>query len=609
MMVDTSCLNENSTLCFLKEAVSRCKAVILLIDNNRLPIVKREVANYLKTFQQNKTTIDGNLDIMLTFSKSKSIHKNAAKFKTELRLKIKQNYCHCLPESSFRDSLQNIVPTIDIMCIDEDKILGKTQADDVFKTVADVSVTNLAKHVPLQGDLWREWSQLLKKSNRPNTEGKDPMIQTLEIQVKMNKIRDQQYKSCLNPSKLIKAFMDALLCSDTATSHGKIILEERIQYFIVYLKLHFDALSRTSLPELNKRYKECWKELNAQNQSVEFEEAKLLQAKVKQADGMLEKASFGVEHLFRELGQMFEAVQQKPETENIVTKIKLLPKIMATLVLSGQPLELMDGDATNIPLSWLEAVLSEIRTIIPRKKIFVICILGVQSSGKTTLLNTMFGLQFAVSAGRCTRGVYMQLVPVDDNTSLPYDYVCIVDTEGLRAPELQSDDVLNQVHHRDNELATLVIGLGDLTIMNVKGENYSDMQDIIQISVQAFLRMKTVSKTDKSQHRCMFIHQNVPATSATEKMSQGCQKLQENLDKRTREAAEQEHIEGIDKFNQVIMFDCHRDVFFFPDLWQGNPPMAYANPGYSARVIGIRQKIFLILQVSSIMKASWLLTT
>ena len=588
MMVDTSFLNENSTLCFLTEAVSRCKAVILLIDHNMLPI-EETVHICLKAFEQRKPTKNGNLDIMHTFSRSKANHKNATKIRKELRLKIKEKCCNCATERSFKDSLQNIVPKIDVMTTDEENILGKTQADDVFKTVANESVTNLAQHVPLQGDLWQEWSQLLKKSNRPNTQVGDPMINIQKIQAEMKQIRDKQYACCLKPSNLIKAFMDALLCGDTGASHGKDILEERIQYFIAYLKLHFDALSRKNLPELNQKYQECWKQ---SNQEVELEVLKQLQRKVKQAERMLEKASFGVEHLFRELGQMYEAVQQKPETEKMIKKIKQLPKIMATLVLAGQPLELMDGDAKNVPLSWVQAVLSEITTKIPRKKIFVICVLGVQSSGKTTLLNTMFGLQFAVSAGRCTRGVYMQLVPVDDNTSLPYDYVCIVDTEGLRALELQSDDVLSPVHHRDNELATLVIGLGDLTIMNVKGENYTDMQDIIQISVQAFLRMKTVSITDKNQHRCMFIHQNVPATSATEKMRQACQKLQENLDKRTRGAAEHEHIKGIEKFNQMIMFDCHRDVFFFPDLWQGDPPMVHANPGYSARVIDIRQNIF-----------------
>jgi predicted GTPase len=39
--------------------------------------------------------------------------------------------------------------------------------------------------------------------------------------------------------------------------------------------------------------------------------------------------------------------------------------------------------------------------------------MGVQSSGKSTLLNTMFGIQMRTSVGQCTRGVNMQLLAVD----------------------------------------------------------------------------------------------------------------------------------------------------------------------------------------------------
>lgn len=40
------------------------------------------------------------------------------------------------------------------------------------------------------------------------------------------------------------------------------------------------------------------------------------------------------------------------------------------------------------------------------EKVVVISVLGPQSSGKSTLLNFIFGCDFATSVGRCTRGVY-----------------------------------------------------------------------------------------------------------------------------------------------------------------------------------------------------------
>lgn len=45
----------------------------------------------------------------------------------------------------------------------------------------------------------------------------------------------------------------------------------------------------------------------------------------------------------------------------------------------------------------------------------VISILGPQSSGKSTLLNFLFGCDFATSEGRCTRGVYGTFFKFSEN--------------------------------------------------------------------------------------------------------------------------------------------------------------------------------------------------
>ena len=45
-------------------------------------------------------------------------------------------------------------------------------------------------------------------------------------------------------------------------------------------------------------------------------------------------------------------------------------------------------------------------------EILVISVIGPQSSGKSLLLNTLFGTQFQSSAGRCTKGVYGCLIDI-----------------------------------------------------------------------------------------------------------------------------------------------------------------------------------------------------
>ncbi|KAG9329901.1 hypothetical protein JZ751_028637, partial [Albula glossodonta] len=259
-----------------------------------------------------------------------------------------------------------------------------------------------------------------------------------------------------------------------------------------------------------------------------------------------------------------------------------------TMLLSGYPLELMDGDAAHVPLTWIKAVLDELTKTIGDRKVFVLSILGLQSSGKSTLLNTMFGLQFAVSAGRCTRGAFMQLVEVDSSirNQLGYDFVLIIDTEGLRSPELSTKISLTH----DNELATFIIGIGDMTVINIMGENPSEMHDILQICVQAFMRMKQVKITPS----CIFVHQNVAEAAAGDKNIEGRRRLLEKLDEMAQMAAEEEHVDGISCFSDVIQFDIETQVFYFKGLLEGDPPMAPPNPSYSQNVQQLKTKLLTV---------------
>ena len=270
------------------------------------------------------------------------------------------------------------------------------------------------------------------------------------------------------------------------------------------------------------------------------------------------------------------------ESQTLKDKANHLPQIMAEIMDEGHALELMDGDASHVPTLWVMAVIEKLKTVCGKNareknggKIFVLSVLGIQSTGKSTLLNTMFGLRFNVSAGRCTRGAYIQLLPLDNSLRqmIDCDYVLIVDTEGLRAPELQ----LEGLKH-DNELATFVIGLADATIINIFGETPGDLDDILQTSLHAFIRMRKVEMNPS----CLFVHQNVPDVLASSKSMMGRQKFHSKLDNMTQAAAKVENCEGqYNSFNQVIDFDDCKDVFYFPSLWKGDPPMAPVNIGYS----------------------------
>lgn len=69
--------------------------------------------------------------------------------------------------------------------------------------------------------------------------------------------------------------------------------------------------------------------------------------------------------------------------------------------MDSQPFELIDGDSLKMPKEIIHQVFKPIND-----RCLVVTILGPQSSGKSTLLNFLFGCDFATSEGRCTRGVY-----------------------------------------------------------------------------------------------------------------------------------------------------------------------------------------------------------
>ncbi|KAL0198715.1 hypothetical protein M9458_007255, partial [Cirrhinus mrigala] len=299
----------------------------------------------------------------------------------------------------------------------------------------------------------------------------------------------------------------------------------------------------------------------------------------------IQAAAFGLEHIMREIGQIYESCSSMNKTKkDLQVHFSSLPSLAAEMMISGFPLELMDGDAAHVPVIWISAVLDELIQKLGDQRVFVLSVLGIQSSGKSTMLNAMFGLQFAVSACRCTKGAFMQLVKVSDEMKkqLNLDYILAVDTEGLHAPELAG----KSTRHHDNEMATFVVGLGNLTLINIFGENPSEMQDILQIVVQAFLRMKKV----RLNPSCVFVHQNVSDVTAGEKNMEGRRRLQQTLDEMTKLAAKDE-VYDAECFSDVIRFDVHKDVKYFAQIWEGSPPMAPPNPNYCEDIQELKKTI------------------
>ncbi|PIO40976.1 hypothetical protein AB205_0147990 [Aquarana catesbeiana] len=445
---------------------------------------------------------------------------------------------------------------------------AKLKAKEITDEIEDVEKYK-KETMKLQAEPLKEMAKLEKEMCQMKQQGDSNGEKYKSgLRRKCEVIRQDQWK-CDIPS-VISKFVNAITSINTSEKF----------YFLQWLKFHLDVEARKCLYPLQAQYKKI---CNLPDKQAELTEL----------DQRISDSSLGIEHFLREVGQFYEAwyyMGRRGKSTDI--NFECLPKIAADLLLDGFPLELIDGDASRIPLQWVKDVLCELNKKVKGKnRLRVITVLGVQSTGKSTLLNTMFGLQFPVASGRCTRGAFMTLLKVKENfqDDLSCEFILVIDTEGLKAPELDS---LEGSYEHDNELATLVIGLSDITLINMAMENTTEMKDILQIVIHAFLRMKEIGK----KPNCQFVHHNVSDVSAPSMNMRGRKKLMDHLDEITRTVAVMEKKTQFKSFSDIMEYDLDHDNCYIASLWHGVPPMASVSSAYSENVNELKQNLLKLMK-------------
>lgn len=306
----------------------------------------------------------------------------------------------------------------------------------------------------------------------------------------------------------------------------------------------------------------------------------------------------GLDHLWRELCHIFVS---DPERQ------RQLARLAAQHLLDGFPLEIMDGDAGMFCREWVETVLVESNELLLRAlgktpRIFVLSAMGMQSSGKSTLLNLMFGTQLQTSAGQCTRGVYMQLVKSEREE---YDYVLLLDTEGLKSPEFFG---IAEANTRDNRLATLGVLAADACVFMVANEDDSGLKEVLPMVMLAF-KGSIVAETSGGRIRAklFFVYRSVN-TNETGKLRENKRKLQEYLREAAIQVAKLGQSEGkasVDdgkggqELLQAMFNDFHvddeeekSDVKCMGNLTKGHmPPEDTPNWSYGEQIVNLREYI------------------
>ncbi|NEO55469.1 MAG: hypothetical protein F6K54_21785 [Okeania sp. SIO3B5] len=525
----------------------------------------------------------------------------------DIRNEIRETINTIQPRENFKISLENVAEKLSQNGIKVDELeencqIGIEQAQELLEIIQREKIDERkAKLLPLQGQLWADWAVADKEIYRLEKIGEEnPSKYANKQEARKIESRKKQLEIVnKNLSEAIKLFLGTLLKQDG-------LIQE---YFVRYLKLGLDELSRQELSTSYDKYTELMKEMG---ETVPGKKA-IINAQLSELDQVILDGSFGLEHLLREVGQIYAAVMTLSESERRdFSSLQRLPEIAAKLLLKGYPLEIMDGDVGSIPIQWVEAVLKELNQKLMQgekgksPRFYTLSAMGIQSSGKSTLLNTMFGLQFPVSAGRCTKGVYLQPVKLEEKLrdKLNVDYIFVIDTEGLKSPELSG----NSTRKHDNELSTFVIGLSNLALIKLPGEDPTYLQEVLPISVQAFLRMNDVNLSPKIK----IVHRNADKSSQ-EKLNNQKRVLNENLDKYTEVACVKEGKE-IQTFREIIDFNISKDVNYLPSLHEGDDYRNPIIPKYSKEVNELKNQIVYdiklqnessILSFSNHLKALW----
>ena len=138
-----------------------------------------------------------------------------------------------------------------------------------------------------------------------------------------------------------------------------------------------------------------------------------------------------------------------------------------------------------------------------------------------------------------------------------------------------------------------MIGLSNLALIKLPGENNTYLQEMLPISVHAFLRMEEVNLHPKTK----IVHRNVDKSSE-EKLNNQSRILNQNLDKYTRIACEFEG-KKVQTFKELIDFNLTEDVEYLPSLYEGDDPRNAVIPNYSREVNELKRKIIAGITLNS----------
>ena len=150
------------------------------------------------------------------------------------------------------------------------------------------------------------------------------------------------------------------------------------------------------------------------------------------------------------------------------------PALAAQHLMDGYVLELMFGVSDRVLENWVRQIFYQIKSYLNNALFKVISVFGPQSTGKSTLLNNLFGTSFNVSRNTCTRGINARIIPRMDGEKR--EFLLLIDAEGIESTEDKENSTFC-----DNRIACLSIIPADISLILTRGESSNQVADFLPI--------------------------------------------------------------------------------------------------------------------------------
>lgn len=303
-----------------------------------------------------------------------------------------------------------------------------------------------------------------------------------------------------------------------ATEMGKLNKELETVRCSQAMKLFLQIVSRGDLAAFVEvsRYLESWKEpqvlpllerqrdlldqqgspgLAGQNASETSKEA----LELEKIAAQLAELDFSMQSFWLELELLAKrearAVKEQPGAATDASKptadvYSLAQQCWQAQLAEGHPFQVLHSRPLQMAGSFLRQTLASIGASRQDPRgIYVVSVIGAQSSAKSTLLNFLFGCDFATNAGRCTRGLYASYL--EPSSGPP---ILVLDSEGLLS--LGSEGSVF-----DGQIALMCMACSHLVLVNQKGELSRQLQDLIEVCLFAMRHLRLM----RQQPRIAFV--------------------------------------------------------------------------------------------------------